>query len=1052
MKTLDLTVTAKDRAGNSVTWTKTYSDGKWGDTTPVTTAKSEMSPTDYASAKSEPSAVTASAASPVRTNDLHKASAVADPKLTADASSLAKPIEIRKAVDMSTPAEPAAGAASPVNKNITETNEAEAENEDPEVIEAPAETEALAPEAELTVSESEPVAPETELTVPEAETINTESEEENTVPVIDNSDDEPGIESGIESVDAEFAETETYEPIPEFISVAVSAGPVVSESQQMLLDRPQGEVNMTAPVILDGANNSLMPVWHTTVFSTADLENTSLVNIGVSSDKNDSTKITWTLDNEMEIMLLSMLVNSGAANVGYNVNGSRINDKCAYPEGSIPYLQSFFIGTAESISSQQAAAMHTSKGTFELAELAGGQSYDLSSGSYYISTVKTDENGETHVIYADSFRGIGAPYNGVLEETSSGSNGRQFSANFNGNGANVKVNIDTSWTVRQTGFFSNVESLSDQTPPVIENLNLSGSVKSASYSGGAVGYTSRNRYFFRNINVSDMTVTGMYAGGFIGGIGPWSSVLLKNSGVITSNIDTVCVDGSAAGKPVKITGTSYAGGLVGYIGATCMSIEDSTVYKADISSDVYSGGAVGGVSFGALSNTHAQTDYWQINNSVFRDNSIYGKTAAGGVVGYQHDNMKRSQINMTEINATCNVISGGKKGTILGTMDAAAPTASQPGFGFYGINVYDAGTTFAGGAAVTQKGYVPAGVDFRFIRFTDIDTILASGATHYPTEYSGDRTAEPITLSPYMMSDIYEVEQANKTSDGVEHVVMEEPNTPYTGLKYFLYDNEQSASATLDEYFEQINRAITSDGITVEAAGENEETVAVMSDTLDNVREISYDSRYAAEDRRVNDSTGNLIWRSALGFRVRKSDGAKEWTEMKVTYTLSDLNQGKYSWPLSISTDIPVKAELTINVASVAYLKKGEALIDQNLLSAMDIPEGKKKEEYIESLGYSPSNRSDNWVSINNDGVYTGYMELAYSGDRFLIDTTVYDKEGNPVCKKDAEGNPVYKTDEEGNILCDYVLKTDEEGNTVYQVDDSGKEILDAEGNRIPVL
>ena len=615
------------------------------------------------------------------------------------------------------------------------------------------------------------------------------------------------------------------------------------------------------------------------------------------------------------------------------------------------------------------------KGTIRLKENA---TYDMT-GSYP-SLVKDKSTGDPWIIdYRQVFKGIGKGHTHTISETNFTAvttNGRQFTASFDGRGATVKVALDNTYTTSQNGFFGYVVQLGGQIP-VIENLIVTGSVKGKSFTGGLVGYTNKNGYQFRNITISNLVIEGETAGGIIGGIGYGGSNLIRPVGSTepVPNFDRLTILGSSS---IKASGT--AGGLAGLVSSTSLAVEESAVQAgATIEGGSGAGGAIGQVVF----HTYAeQTDYWQIRHSSFQGLTIQSSAgSAGGVLGlHTIGDSKMSQIHLVELNVQGNTVTGSspsRTGTVLGYSNAVNPSTHT--FGIYGINVYDEHTILKVGTNV--QSYRDAGTcqaDFNLIRHTDFNQLVSAGITAPATPASRGDLLPGILDHQDNSNFIWDTENPDR-------------------LKYLLYDSAQSAELDLNEFFTQINQAITSTGV-ISQKVVNDQTVRIVENTFDHVNWYSYTSA-GFTDGGATGGTGNLTWRRSAGsdiFKIRRSDPSGQWTMMTVTYNLFDKRRANTASnrPLTVQMQIPVKVDVQIGIATRSWLKEGDALSEAGEIANVSDATFRNYKYHQASTpvsdGYGP-------LELNNDGRYTAYIEFAYSGDRFLVDTVNYDADDNPI-------------------------------------------------------
>jgi hypothetical protein len=283
------------------------------------------------------------------------------------------------------------------------------------------------------------------------------------------------------------------------------------------------------------------------------------------------------------------------------------------------------------------------------------------------------------------------------------------------------------------------------------------------------------------------------------------------------------------------------------------------------------------------------------------------------------------------------------RGTILGHT-AESLIAGKPDYGFYGINVYDAGTSYVSGGSSTPmtNQYGTCALDFRMIRYTSLDNILKYGVYDRPVDYDEELPKAPVDTGTLMGDVLYNkvADQQTGTDIHQRRRTRTVDNKTVDELMYLAYDSEQGVFLDLDEYFTQLTTAITATG-KKSGSGFEHTLVKDTESTRNIVREIKFESHkgkmLGTSDPFQIDPEGNcnLNWMGADGFRVRKSDQYNEWTAVQTTYQLADerhLETGKY-WPLNLVTYIPVNVDLQLTVGSKSWLKEGENLGDQGKLA-----------------------------------------------------------------------------------------------------------------------
>lgn len=177
-------------------------------------------------------------------------------------------------------------------------------------------------------------------------------------------------------------------------------------------------------------------------------------------------------------------------------------------------------------------------------------------------------------VYGRSFRGFGALYNKKYST---------FKANFNGNKANVIIDMNVDWdsTITQTGMFNGLQTVRKQTNDngdggfVIQNLNIKNShfknAQSNAVVGALTGYM-KGRWTMENVHLvrdkenaedSKDVYGSSHSGGLIGVINYYSTnsndrdvqqITFKNCGVT-----------GASGTKALIECAANIGGMVGYV-------------------------------------------------------------------------------------------------------------------------------------------------------------------------------------------------------------------------------------------------------------------------------------------------------------------------------------------------------------------------------------------------------------------------------------------------------------------------------------------------------
>ncbi len=892
-------------------------------------------------------------------------------------------------------------------------------------------------------------------------------------------------------------------------------------AEEYMTDRPES-YNQSAGVDLEKANPYLPLVNKTDIIRAVDFEECEI--------EYDADTSTWTIDSEKELLLLSFLVNTGAA-AAYSNRGSlsTISGYRAYKRGEIPWMLRYFMTGTATWNSTMLQKLYTSTGTFKLAEKTGGYRLDTCSFVSAVADTSLSSNQNVTFYIKDVFRGIGVSlthHNLNYELGTLDTNGRQFGANFDGNNQTVRVNINTEWAARQTGLFGYIYGSG-----TIKNLTVSGSVTGNSYSGGVAGYSNNRAYRFENITVTDMTVNGKYSGGVIGGIGCSS---------FTSDYDSfkdiIVVSSSILAEKHKSgeEGTYAAGGLIGYCEATSMrisnvligisssanseSIASTTTVKSYITkssatvTSAYAGGLMGLVRPSA--HTYSpQNGWWQVESSAISHVNVEAYKAGGLIGGYLSTGYGARytyESSFKEIDATENVVKGYSSSTAGSVIGYAEKTIYNNVYylhlGIYGVNVYTTGTDVlsANGSAVTPKtrysgeysyktveyGYISSFVNFNFIRYTDISRAMLTGVSNVPDSYKTD-SDKKITASPTDLAQdgrlltntntVSHTENGQTVIDSEPHIMMyPEGSTIYRAsdntttdastddIMYFFYDSEQGTQTSLNEYVETLLEVVTATGSLDSNDNLNKvkrtgQTLAVVPEnTLGAAENISYSTKKAVLEAgnviNISKSKGNLIYTNGTGFRGRGTDPDNVWSILTVSIRISYVHS---PYPVVITLEIPIKIALQISVATQSWVAEGDRSADQASLAEIITSVGQystissyenARDYVLRSLGYGRYNGKNQELLINNDGVYTSYVEVAYSGDRLLIDTRVsvpQNAAGDDLLDSDGVPYYFYETDSTNQIVYYGNSKYMQYVNYTQEIDPTMK---DADGRDIYVI
>ena len=279
-------------------------------------------------------------------------------------------------------------------------------------------------------------------------------------------------------------------------------------------------------------------------------------------------------------------------------------------------------------------------------------------------------------------------------------------------------------------------------------------------------------------------------------------------------------------------------------------------------------------------------------------------------------------------------------------------------------------------------------------------------------------------------------------------------------LMYLRYDSEQATYLLLQDYFNQIANAIFATGYkTPSQTDANGDQIGKKSITTSGLLSgISDESHHAnlTEEGLVNitDHIGNLYWKKNTGFRVRTSDTGSTWSVMKTTYSLTgERNEGEGNWPIAFTAEIPLQVQLSISLASISYIREGAHLADQGALTGLKSTEDAEVQAVLKDLGYKKSEYVTDHMLLMDDSIYTAYVELAYSGDRLMMDNRMLavDGAGGLILStvKEMEGDPLYV--QKTSLIGDRVYK-DQGYPELIQIMDNGNPLLDADGNPVYVI
>lgn len=377
---------------------------------------------------------------------------------------------------------------------------------------------------------------------------------------------------------------------------------------------------------------------------------------------------TVTINNDAQLMIAEMAFNSDAFSIydsgavdtahknGYdhtavcrkadydNLGGSVTSADCMLAienddnKGYYPYFYwkyMDFNAVAGGYEGTQAVS-----GTKRLSKLNWSDGNATYYGSVSIGNVTTTYTliaGNTYDLwdYGRSFRGFGALYNRDYS---------LFKANFNGNGAFVKVNMCRDWdtSVNTTGFFNNLTTYREEGFSIsgihflnsrFDSRNAVGTTVNDSPTGSVAGnvkgvWDFSNIIFEKTGNEDDEgIITGSsYVGGMVGRINYYSASA-NDSGKQKINFTNCVVQGTQSGRCI-LTGGNTSGGMVGYIQG-----ENNTTYFGSVAFNdcAFRHGEISLLSgkSGNLGGFIGRAGYSQNNNFVSNNGHSVGNVTIG---------------------------------------------------------------------------------------------------------------------------------------------------------------------------------------------------------------------------------------------------------------------------------------------------------------------------------------------------------------------------------------------------------------------------------------
>ncbi|MBO4943079.1 MAG: hypothetical protein J6C95_06590 [Muribaculaceae bacterium] len=257
---------------------------------------------------------------------------------------------------------------------------------------------------------------------------------------------------------------------------------------------------------------------------------------------------------------------------------------------------------------------------FEIGDDAEGeQTFDIemtASDTAWDGVTKTEPTAEDGVYrisnaaelawFAEHVNKVDTKANAVLSDdielggydwTPVGNASRQYAGTFDGAGHDIH-NLYIRSTATNQGLFGAAKGTAES-PAVIRNLKVDGSVTAKQYSGGIVGRTYDYVLIDRAANEADITTTGTYAGGISSYLGG-ANTTVSNS----YNTGNICA-------------TNYIGGIAGsaYQNSTIENVFNTGTLKSS-GNPTYMGAIVGNDAGGkaVVNNAFATADYLKTGN------------------------------------------------------------------------------------------------------------------------------------------------------------------------------------------------------------------------------------------------------------------------------------------------------------------------------------------------------------------------------------------------------------------------------------------------------
>ncbi|MCD8017105.1 MAG: hypothetical protein LUE97_04785, partial [Oscillospiraceae bacterium] len=343
----------------------------------------------------------------------------------------------------------------------------------------------------------------------------------------------------------------------------------------------------------------------------------------------------------------------------------------------------------------------------------------------------TDINGKLTADLSPSsdFTGIGSMSSG-------------YAGSFDGNGYTVTLSVSSTGAAG-AGLFNGISGAT------IENVTVAGTVESSySYTAGLVGYIKSGENSIKNcVNKADITATGSYTGGLIG--------------IVSSGIESVTVEDCV--NEGSISGTSYVGGIGGYIYKNCYisGCLNSGAITATASSS-YAGGIVG--------YTYPGSESMEISDCG-NEGTVTGNSYVGGIVAYAYRTTS-GELILDGLYNTGTVSGTSYVGGIVGRNRTSLS------------NVYNLGAV--SGTAVSTGGI--AGNNY--LKATVLSNAYNAGEVTYTSSdvtYTGGLLVGSVTSSSYLMY-----------VDNAYYLSTLDGSAVASGSRY-LYSNSTQVALTDDE-------------------------------------------------------------------------------------------------------------------------------------------------------------------------------------------------------------------------------------------------------------